>query len=323
MKVSVVIPVYNAERYLSQCIDSVRNQTFSNWELLLVNDGSSDSSEQICRTYCEKDHRIHLITQKNGGPAKAIGTGIENAQGKYLMFLDADDWYEPEMLKVMTSSMEESDSDAVLCGYWKVYPDGRRILGNPVPAGIMSEEQIEDQILTPFYEKTGNIYQFWSAARWDKIYRTELLKTVYSAIDPSLSMGEDLEMNLRYLSACRKIQTLGTQVLYDYRIGDPSLARGYSERMAQQYQQRTKAISALAREQNRPFAARAAFEDSGTMSMLYELKHTGNLSRKEKEDIRKMLISQLHDPSLKYKLFLYEDFPGKETLQKLYRKIRK
>lgn len=322
MKVSVVVPVYNAERYLSQCIDSVLNQTFSDWELLLVNDGSSDSSEEICRQYCKTDPRIHLITQKNGGPARAIGTGIQNAQGSFLMFLDSDDWYESDMLRVMTSAIEESDSDAVLCGYWKVYPDSRKILGNPVPSGTMSEKQIEEQILTPFYEKTGNIYQFWSAARWDKIYRTNLMKTVYAAIDLSLSMGEDLEMNLRYLSVCRRIQTLGTQILYDYRMGDPSLARGYSMRMASQYRQRTEAISALAAEQNRPFAARGAFEDSGTMSMLYELKHTGNLSRKEKKDIRKMLISQLHDPALKYKLFLYEDFPGKETLQRLYRKIR-
>ncbi|MGN1389751.1 MAG: hypothetical protein ACI4WR_08885, partial [Bulleidia sp.] len=187
----------------------------------------------------------------------------------------------------------------------------------------MSEEQIEEQILTPFYEKTGNIYQFWSAARWDKIYRTELLKNIYSAIDLSLSMGEDLEMNLRYLSVCRRVQTLGTEVLYDYRMGDPSLARGYSERMAQQYQQRTKAISALASEQNRPFAARKAFEDSGTMSMLYELRHSRGISREEKKSIQKKLLSQLHDSSLKYKLVLYEDFPGKETLQKLYRKIRK
>ncbi|MGN1388850.1 MAG: glycosyltransferase family 2 protein, partial [Bulleidia sp.] len=132
MKVSVVVPVYNAERYLAQSIDSVVKQTFSDWELLLINDGSSDSSEEICRACCEKDQRIHLITQKNGGPARAIGTGIQSAQGKYLMFLDADDWYEPEMLKVMTTAMDDSASDAVLCGYWKVFPNGRKVLGNPV-----------------------------------------------------------------------------------------------------------------------------------------------------------------------------------------------
>lgn len=320
MKVSIIVPVYNAERYLSQCIESVLKQTFSDWELLLINDGSSDSSENICQSYAEKDSRIHLFTQENSGPARAVGTGIEKARGTFLMFLDADDWYEPEMLKMMTDAIGESD--AVLCGYWKVFPDGHKILGNPVPSRTLSKAEIEAAILTPFFEKTGNIYQLWSAARWDKIYRTELLKSVYSAIDLSLSIGEDLEMNLRYLSVCSSVKTLGNEVLYDYRMGDPSLARGYSERMYHQYQQRTEAIAALAREQSRPFAARNAFEDSGTMSMLYELKHSQNMNQKEKKAIRKKLLSQLHDSSLKYKLVLYEDFPGKEALQKLYRKIR-
>ena len=100
MQFSIIIPVYNAERYLHQCIESVIAQTFKDWEMILVNDGSKDGSLAICQEYTSKDSRIRVIDKPNGGPSSARNRGLDEAQGEYVYFMDADDWIEKNYLEV-------------------------------------------------------------------------------------------------------------------------------------------------------------------------------------------------------------------------------
>lgn len=125
--ISVIIPIYNVEAYLRECIDSVINQTYKNFEIILVDDGSTDSSGKICDEYVEKDDRITVIHQKNGGPSKTRNTGIENANGKYVYFLDSDDYIENNSLEVLINTAESNDADLVFFDARSFSDDGAEV----------------------------------------------------------------------------------------------------------------------------------------------------------------------------------------------------
>ena len=120
--ITVIIPVYNTARYLERCIGSVVNQTYKNLEIILVDDGSTDDSYEICKQWAEKDHRILLIHKENGGPSSARNLALDIATGDYIAFVDSDDWIEPDMYEVLYHTLVDSDKEVALCklnqGQW-------------------------------------------------------------------------------------------------------------------------------------------------------------------------------------------------------------
>lgn len=116
-KISVIVPVYNVEKYLSRCIDSILAQTFTDFELLLIDDGSTDNSGRICDGYAGKDNRIRVFHKENGGVSSARNLGLDNAKGEYIAFIDADDWIEIEYLNLLYSTLREQNADIVACDY--------------------------------------------------------------------------------------------------------------------------------------------------------------------------------------------------------------
>ena len=114
MKLSIIVPVYNSEKYLKNTIDSVVNQSFTDWQLLLVNDGSTDNSLEICQAYAAQDSRISVFTQDNAGPSAARNNGIMNAQGDYIMFLDSDDEYLPDALSNVAAAIDSTGADRII-----------------------------------------------------------------------------------------------------------------------------------------------------------------------------------------------------------------
>lgn len=125
--ISIVIPVYNAEKYLRACLDSVLAQTYKNWEAICVNDGSSDNSAKILEEYAAKDARFHIINQQNSGVSTARNTGLRQTTGKYLMYLDSDDIWHPQTLEILQNVMEKSNADMGCFKYQEVYPDTKII----------------------------------------------------------------------------------------------------------------------------------------------------------------------------------------------------
>ncbi len=115
--ITIIVPIYNAEKYLSKCLNSIINQTYKNLEIILVNDGSTDNSGNICQKYSEKDKRIKIIQKNNEGVSKARNDAIEIAKGKYIVFADSDDFLELTMVEKMEKSAEDNDSDIVICEY--------------------------------------------------------------------------------------------------------------------------------------------------------------------------------------------------------------
>lgn len=117
-KVSIIVPVYKAEKYINRCIDSILAQTYTDWELLLVDDGSPDRSGEICDEYAKKDSRIRVFHKENGGVSSARQMGQDKASGEYTIHADPDDWMEPTMLEELYAKAKEDDADMVLCDFY-------------------------------------------------------------------------------------------------------------------------------------------------------------------------------------------------------------
>ena len=123
---SVIVPIYNVEKYLSRCIDSVLSQTFADFELILVDDGSPDNCPEICDKYAQKDHRIKVVHKENAGLGMARNLGVEVATGDFICFIDSDDFIEEECLNAMYSAAEENKVDLVICDYYKYFENGQK-----------------------------------------------------------------------------------------------------------------------------------------------------------------------------------------------------
>ena len=179
--ISVIVPVYNSKETLERCVKSLLSQTLKDLEVILVDDGSSDGSGALCNGFSREDIRIRVIHKGNGGVSSARNAGIEAAKGEYLMFLDSDDYAEPDMAEKMLEGI--GDDDIAICGFHHHY-QGRDIVRIPDVPGQSGEENF----LTLYGHGFLNM-------PWNKLYRRELA----GKFDESLSLGEDLLFNLDYL----------------------------------------------------------------------------------------------------------------------------
>lgn len=197
--ISVVVPVYNVEKYISRCVDSVLKQTYTNWELILINDGSSDKSGTICDEYASNDSRIRVIHQKNSGPSVARNNGVACANGEYIAFLDSDDWLYPEMYQKLINAAKEYDADMVKCGF--DYTNG-------VEHSITTEPMrvFENDIMDNYFNGV-----LWIVV-WNAIYKASIAKKV---IYPQGYDAEDNYTSFFYLYYAKKVVML-PDVCYNY-----------------------------------------------------------------------------------------------------------
>lgn len=196
---SIVIPVYNAKASLERCVDSWLCQTRKDLEIILVDDGSSDGSKELCDRLA-KNHSgtcVRVIHQANSGVSAARNAGIRVAEGEFLLFTDSDDYVEPDYLEKMAVLQESSDADLVLCGYHHLY-DGADIVKVPGETHVSAMAEFQQEFLELYKKSDLNM-------PWNKLYR----KALAGVFDTSLSLGEDLLFNLEYLSKCRRVAVLG------------------------------------------------------------------------------------------------------------------
>lgn len=213
MKISIIIPVYNASQYLSECLDSVLLQTFTDIEIICINDGSTDDSLQILQAYQQKNSRIIIIDQKNGGVSAARNAGLEIATGKYIGFVDSDDNVVPGYLTTLYNLIQ--NADLAICGYM-----GNREMN--YQDGTVNLNTVELKTFTELLD-TGLLY-----APWGKLYKTEIINKNQIKFKHNVNYGEDLIFNLHYL---KKITEIGitSKILYYYNVLNiNSLANKYS-----------------------------------------------------------------------------------------------
>lgn len=169
--VSVIVPVYNVENYLRRCLDSIVNQTHKNLQIILINDGSTDNSYNICKEYSEIDNRITLIDKKNGGLSSARNEGISKAVGEYLLFVDSDDWIELDLVDLVLNRASRTKSDIVLFGYFEVDENGKRHIKG-VDYGKERSIDLEDALDLLIKDKLV------SSHVWDKFYKRDLFDNI-------------------------------------------------------------------------------------------------------------------------------------------------
>lgn len=188
---SVIVPVYKVEKYLRQCIDSLLNQTYKDFELILVDDGSPDGSGRICDEYATADSRVRVLHKENGGSNSARKVGMELAEGKYIVCVDGDDFVSAEHLWYFADAIEKYSPDVVVGGFIKAYEDESKNVTNILPyrKGIYSREELEKEIFPLLIQ--NNKAEYFAPSVWAKAYRADLYKKMQQAVDDRIKIGED------------------------------------------------------------------------------------------------------------------------------------
>ena len=214
-KISIIIPVYNSESKIKRCIDSVLNQTYINFEVIIIDDGSTDRSGQICDEYKDKDNRIKVIHRKNDGVSSARNLGILQSTGLYLIFLDSDDWIENNALEILYKSIRKEDDDIVICGCYMEFPyENNKVLNIKLDnKRYLSVESYLSRF--EYYRNTG-IFGF----SVNKIYKSKIIKD-NNILFGKYNFAEDLFFIFEVLTHCNTIKVI-ENTLYHYMHENPS-----------------------------------------------------------------------------------------------------
>lgn len=234
-KVSVIIPMYNAARYIERCIRSILQQTYSSIELILVDDGSTDDTFKVAQKSFEKDKRVCIYTQPNGGVSKARNFGLSFSTGSYVIFVDADDYLDLEMIETMVATIADK-FDMAICGFRrcfettteKVYNSTNKVVDYEI---IMSPKEIANNYWR--LQEIGCINP-----PWNKIYRMSVIKDNNILFLESSTWGEDCIFNLSYISKSKEIKLM-KKVLYNYVIhpnqATKKIDKGYFDRVSRNF----------------------------------------------------------------------------------------
>ena len=204
-KVSICVPVYNTAHYLPQCLGSLLSQALQEIEILLVDDGSTDVSGQICDEYAQRDSRIRVFHKPNGGSASARQVAWDNMVGEYCIVCDSDDWVEPSMYEVLYGKAKEEDADMVLCDFFYNYSDGRQVQANNIPTGCSQDALLRDVL-------TRRI----TGATWNKLVRTAIYRRYNLSWEKGVNLGEDVFMFFKLLQYPLRVSIL-PKPFYHYR----------------------------------------------------------------------------------------------------------
>lgn len=189
--ISIIVPIYNIEQYLTQCIESIMNQTYQDLDIVLVDDGSTDSSPMICDEFAKKDSRIRVIHKKNEGLVRARKTGIQAAYGEYIAYVDGDDWIELDMISTLYNLMIEQNVDVVMCGMFEDTGDVCKEVNQDFHEGRYDKTALIQEIYPSMI--VGEDFFDWKIlpAVWNKIYKKEIVIPYQMQVDDGLRMGED------------------------------------------------------------------------------------------------------------------------------------
>lgn len=203
--ISVIVPVYNVKEYLNECIESIVNQTYKELELILVDDGSTDGSSEVCDEWGKRDSRIRIIHKKNGGLSDARNKGIDNATGKYIAFVDGDDYVHSNYLEILLNNLLENDADISMCNFLRVDKEWKEH-----PQELVNENEVflykENEILDQIYENNSV-----TVVAWNKLY----VKTLFDTVKyPKGHVHEDEYVIHQLLYQCKRMVYTSCKLYY-------------------------------------------------------------------------------------------------------------
>lgn len=202
--ISIIVPIYNVEKLLKKCLESICNQTYSGIEIILVDDGSKDGSLSICNEYAKKDERIVVIHQENKGLSGARNSGIKAARGKYIGFVDSDDYIEEHMYEKMLECIEKEGADVVIGNYVFVNEEGNRLSDSDV----ITDETLSGTDALKKLQTSGRVYY---TTAWNKLYKKEIFNGLEFAEG---KINEDVFIIHEVFHKCRKVATISDEVYF-------------------------------------------------------------------------------------------------------------
>lgn len=222
-KISIIVPIYNVEAYLSKCIDSILKQTYKNLQILLIDDGSTDTSGRICDDYAKQDERIEVLHTLNKGPVAARKLGLSCSTGDYVGFVDSDDFIEPNMYEVLLKNLHESGADFVHTGYIEENNEhSKEILG--FQNAVYDLKSLEDRVdFLVQYVLRAEKERCMSYSMWSKLYKRELICESYFCLQDDQLYGEDLCSLCLCILQSKRI-SMSKCALYHYIVRNQSLS---------------------------------------------------------------------------------------------------
>lgn len=313
--VSIIVPVYNAQKYLGRCIESILAQMHEAFELILVNDGSKDNSLTICNEYAEKDARIKVIDKQNEGAGMARNAGLEVATGEYVFFIDADDWIAPEMLEQLLQLLISFDAEVSICNYFIDQEDGSNSFTSPMP--IEENPLITDDIPSCI----GMLDQERKFPYlWNRIYKREIIEQNAIRFEKQFVTGQDLDFNLKYFKYVKKCVITNEPYYHYIKDGVDSLCARYKAGLY-------GIVTELSRRRKELYSALNMLEDT-QYRKIYEKTYVDyirtcipNMFRKKAQLTRKerlLLLKEVFaDKDLKQYIKEYEAKDGIEKIFKI------
>ncbi len=220
--ISVIVPVYNVARYLNECVESIINQTYSLLEIILVDDGSTDCSGKICDKYADMDDRVSVIHKENGGLVTARKAGLSVAKGKYIGFVDGDDYIEADFYEALYKEMEEKNIDFIQCSGMK---EGEGVYFLPHYTEERCVVSDRTEVINRLFKNYFRHEDYINVNVWNKLYRNEFIKACYGTVPDFQQYGEDTLCICECLLRCRAFSSVDKR-LYHYRLREGSLSHG-------------------------------------------------------------------------------------------------
>lgn len=222
-QISIIVPVYNVELYIEKCINSIKDQSYKNFEAIIVDDGSQDSSINICENLIRGDSRFKIVHKQNGGLMSAWKYGVLQAKGDYIGFVDSDDWIDPTMFQILYDSIVNYNADVVVSGYVTESTQNKNRWTRD-KRYIFEGDSIRKTYLKEYCCSYFKSVSHPSINRWDKLYRKNLLLKNMMFFNEKVSMGEDFNMNIPIILDSKKIVLLPDFSPYHYRYNPTSIS---------------------------------------------------------------------------------------------------
>lgn len=304
-KISIIVPIYNAEKYLQRCIDSVLLQTFKDFELLLIDDGSTDKSGMICEEYAKKDKRVHVYHKTNGGVSSARNMGLDNSKGLFIGFVDADDWLELDYLQKLISYFE-LNIDLVECSY--IY-EGTNVLNFKTEFDVLDSNQY---LMKLFLNR-----RFYEGFLWVKLFKRDLIGNL--RFETKLAYNEDRVFIANYLLNCKKIKAIQDCLYHYYNKGCNAMSK-LGKEINEKTLSELESYRLLLRNENfeRNIKNIIAIYASNVLLDFYMLLDKDNIKNKGYLDEYYSFYSQFSRLSFKMRLYQYN-----KKLGYLYYKIQR
>ncbi len=309
--ISIIIPVYNTEKYLDKCLESVVGQTYKNLEIILVDDGSTDNSGKMCDEWAKKDERIKVFHKSNGGLMNAWKYGAVRSQGDYIGFVDSDDWIDENMYETLLNVALKDNVSLVLSGF--IFENGHAPVNENIflKGGYYSQKDILEKVY-PYMIRVGR-RRGVSPNRVTKLFKRDLLLGVLDLCDERVSIGEDLLTTFSVMSRLESFTLLSDFYPYHYRTDNISMIRSYSDAKYQKLGILRECMLQVSKEYDYDFSQQ--LDKDYVALMLEQMELEILFSGKSNAELKKSLRSRREGPlSAAIKNVKYSGFSKKQKL---------